>query len=147
MRERRMGRGASRRARAGRVRKEGFFSIPLRLQKVEMIRWAGPMTDRQAMANGFGKISLGCLDCIVHRFALCEMGRDCRGEGTASAMRVEGIDEFPFEHIEESAVIEQISGAICRQMASLDQHMLTTESVNNFGSAPGIRESLDFNAG
>ena len=112
-----------------------------------MIRRTGSVTDRQAMANGFGKISLGCLDCIVDRFALCEMGRDCRGESTASAMRVRGIDEFLFEQIEEAAVIEQISGSICRQMSSLDQHILTTESVNNFSSATGIREGLDFNAG
>ena len=84
----------------------GFFSSPLGLQKEEMIRRTGSVTDRHAMANGFGKISLGNLDCIIHRFALCEMGRDGRGESTASAMRVRGIDEFPFEHIEEPTVIE-----------------------------------------
>ena len=69
------------------------------------------MTDYQRMTNGFGEIGLGSLNGIVHGLASCEMGRDCRGEGTACAMRVGGIDEFPLEHIEEPAVIEQIGGS------------------------------------
>ena len=76
-----------------------------------MICRTSSVTDCQAMANGLGEIGLGCLYGVVHGFASCEMGRDCRGERTAGAMRVGGIDEFPLEHIEEPAVIEQIGGS------------------------------------
>jgi hypothetical protein len=34
------------------------------------------MTDRQAVAKGFGEVGFGCLYGIVHGFASCEMRRD-----------------------------------------------------------------------
>ena len=54
-----------------------FFSILLLgLEKVEMIRRPRSMTDCEAVAKGFGEISLGRLYGIVHGFASCEMGGD-----------------------------------------------------------------------
>ena len=79
-----------------------------------MIRRPSSMTDCQAVANGLGEIGLGRLDGIVHRFASREMGSDCGREGAAGAMCMGGVDEFPPEHIEEPAVIEQIGGSFCR---------------------------------
>ena len=91
-----------------------FFSILLLgLEKVEVIRRSSSVTDCQAMANGVGEIGFGYLYGVIHGFASCEMRRNCRGECAAGAMRVGGIDEFPLEHIEEPAVIEQIGGSFC----------------------------------
>ena len=54
-----------------------FFSILLRgSEKIEMIRRPGTVTDCEAVAKGFGEISLGRLYGIVHGFASCEMGGD-----------------------------------------------------------------------
>ena len=92
-------------ARHGRRKKGWSFGL-LCLEKIEMMRGAGSVTDCQAMTNGLGKIGLGRLYGIVYGFASCEMGCDGRGERTASAMRVGGIDEFSLEHIEEPTVIE-----------------------------------------
>src|SRR3970282_1914326 len=112
-----------------------------------MIRRSSSGTDGQAMAKGLGEIGLGCLHGVVHGFASCEMGCDCRGERAAGAMRGGRIDELSSEHIEEPAVIEQIGGSFCRQMTALDQHMFAAEPVNDFGGAACIREGLDLNAG
>jgi hypothetical protein len=92
-----------------------FFSIlQLGFEKIEMIRRSRSMTNCQAMANGLGEIGLSCLYGVIHGFASCEMGRDGRGECATGAMRVGGIDKFPLEHMEESAVIEKIGGSFCR---------------------------------
>ena len=54
-----------------------FFSILLLgLEKIEMIRRSGSMTDCQAMAKGFGEVGFGRLYGVVHGFASCEMRRD-----------------------------------------------------------------------
>ncbi len=92
----------------------GFFSILLCPEKVEMIRRPSSVTDCQAVTNRFGEIRFGRLYCVVHRFAQREMGCDGLGEGAAGPMGVGGIDEFSLEHIEESAVVEQIGRSICR---------------------------------
>ena len=112
-----------------------------------MIGRASSVTDCQAMANGLGEIGLGCLYGVVHGFASCEMCRNCRRERAAGAMRVGGIDEFPFEYIEEPAVIEQIGGSFCRQMTTFDQDMLAAEPVNDFGGSASVGERLDLHAG
>ena len=85
-----------------------------------MICRPGAVADRQAVAKGLGEIGLGCLYGIVHGFASCEMGGDGRSERAAGTMSVGGIDDLPFEHIEEIAVIEQIGGSFRREMATLD---------------------------
>ena len=124
-----------------------FFSILLGLQEIEVICRPSAVSDRQAVAEGFGEVGLGCLYGIVYRLASCEMGCNGRGEGAAGAMRVGRLDELPFEYIEKIAVIKQIGGSFRREVTTFDQHMFAAEPMNNFGGATCVRERLDLNAG
>jgi hypothetical protein len=55
---------------------DGSFSILLGPEKEEVIRRSGSVTNRQAMAKGFGEVGFGRLYGVVHGFASCEMRRD-----------------------------------------------------------------------
>ena len=112
-----------------------------------MIRRSSPVTDREAVAKGFGEIGLGCLYGIVHSLASRQVGRDGRGKRTAGAVCVWRIDELSFEHIEKIPVIEQIGGSVCREMAALDQYIFAAELMNDFSGAARVRERVDLHAG
>src|SRR6476660_9057799 len=105
-----------------------------------MIGRARPVTDRQTVADCFGYIRLGRLNCVDDRSAACKMSGNSRRIRATGAMCMRRVDELTLEHVEEPAVIEQVGGALGEQMPALDEDVLATEAMNDFGRAAGLRK-------
>src|SRR5690348_5441094 len=111
-----------------------------------MVGRARAVTDFQTVADCFGHISLGRLNGLDDRPAVCEMGGNSRRIRATGAVRMRRFDEITLEHVEESTVIEQVGGPFGEQMPALDEDVLATEAMNDFGRAAGIRKRGDSNA-
>src|SRR5690349_23774136 len=94
------------------------------LEEIKMIGRSRAMTNCQAVADSFGHIGLGRLNCVHNRVSACELCGDRRCIRAPGAMSVRRCYKLAFEHVEESAVIEHVGGALGDQMPALDQHML-----------------------
>ena len=111
-----------------------------------MVGRARAVTDRQTVADCFGHISLGRLNCVDDGFAVCKMGGNGRRIRATGAVRMRRFDELTLEHIEEPAVIEQVGGALGEQMPALDEDVLATEAMNDFSRAAGLGKRGYFDA-
>ena len=104
------------------------------------------VADGQAVLDGLREVGLCSLHRIGKGFPLREMRRDGGRKGATGAVGVGGVDELPFEDLEESAVVEEVRRTINRQMAALDEDIGASELMDDFGRAPGISQGSDLDA-
>src|SRR5690349_12468932 len=112
-----------------------------------MIGRTGPVTDRQTVSDRFRYIRLGRLNRVDEGPAPRQKGGHRGGKCAARAVRMRGLNEVSFEHVEESSVVEQVGGAFCQEVPALDEHVLTAETMDDFRRPAGIGERGNLDPG